>query len=220
MPARYFSMNHRAARRVGRRSRRAAAPGRRVRDLGGHVVLGRRSRNSNTACSRCARDRCWGRDRAATARRARRSPPAGEVEPEGGERARILRPVGTRLDILRRHAHAGQERADLLRRACGGDFVAGSGRQIDQDSAGGLAAPGPREADDVGALVERQLSAPVADEQLDRVDALPDGDRVALAQVAWNFGGSRPSVMQPASIAAQPTIASSRVAPIRMGSCG
>jgi len=41
--------------------------------------------------------------------------------------------------------------------------------------------------DDVAALVDRQFPAPGADEKLDRVDAFPNGDRVALAEIVWSL---------------------------------
>ena len=108
------------------------------------------------------------------------------VEPQGGERARIFRAIGTHLDVLGGYAHIGQHRTNFLQRTCGGRLVAGAGRHIDDNAAGRIVAPAVREGDNVAALVDRQLPALGADEQLDCVDALPNGDRVALADVIRN----------------------------------
>ena len=56
------------------------------------------------------------------------------------------------------------------------------------DPASRILAPSLRKGENVGALVERQLPALGADEELDRVDALPDGDGMALAKIVRNLG--------------------------------
>ena len=64
-------------------------------------------------------------------------------------------PVAARIERI--------SRSDVGGRA----LIAGAGRQIDDDAAGGLVAPGWREREHLGALRRRQLAAIGADEKFE-----------------------------------------------------